>query len=294
MLLHTTVLMILEGSGKRCTKCGEWKGLEGFAKAKLGALGRAATCRDCFRQYRRENHEAILAQKKEYRETNRSLIVEKNSQFYQSNRETILAKQKKSYEAKVAPRRNALKELFEDERLSRSKTCRMCGNRKGFEEYSPDRRGKHGFSSYCRSCNSGRAKEYAALNPDKVSETRARYRTLHLDKLKASFARWYAKNGDRVKERTLARYWADPGKARQLSLAAAKANPQRVREAMRRFARKQVSECTDRYITSLVCKTLDIPASEVTPELVALKREFLTTKRLVRKITSTVEGKDHE
>jgi pheromone shutdown protein TraB len=36
------------------------------------------------------------------------------------------------------------------------------------------------------------------------------------------------------------------------------------------------------------------PAAEVTPELIAIKRELLTTKRLVRKFTSTVTENDHE
>jgi hypothetical protein len=55
-----------------------------------------------------------------------------------------------------------------------------------------------------------------------------------------------------------------------------------------------VASLDDSYVRSNVSAHFSIPAAEVTPELIAIKRELLTTKRLVRKFTSTVTENDHE
>src|SRR4051794_14684429 len=68
--------------------------------------------------------------------------------------------------------------------IGASKTCRRCGAPKPATDFRPDARYKDGYASWCRSCHSEYAKEWARKNADKA---------------RASADAWRAKNPERVK-----------------------------------------------------------------------------------------------
>ena len=73
---------------KKCYKCKEVKPLEGFNKDKRDKYGKQTKCRECERQYREANKEAIVEYKKQHYQANKEAIVEKTSQYKKERRRT--------------------------------------------------------------------------------------------------------------------------------------------------------------------------------------------------------------
>ena len=77
---------------KTCTSCGEPKPLDEFNRAKKGKFGREATCRECKRQYYRDNCEHTKKRIRKYKEDNKEQIKHKNKQYRDSDRGQSLSK----------------------------------------------------------------------------------------------------------------------------------------------------------------------------------------------------------
>jgi hypothetical protein len=211
MTLAATVLAVLEGQAKRCTKCGEWKGLEGFSRDRKAVSGRSTGCKQCAREYRARKAIEIANTKRRYRQKHAQRIAAQYRAWRDRNRTSL------------------------NER------------RKGFD---------------------------------------SEYRRTHVEDIKEYGRQYRAKNAARL---------ADRARSNKESLAAYK--KQHYRQNALRIAERircAVASLDDSYVRSNVSAHFSIPAAEVTPELIAIKRELLTTKRLVRKFTSTVTENDHE
>ena len=83
---------------KVCTKCGEEKELEHFAKAKSGKFGRKAECKSCqsqrFKKFYNENVEEQRQRSKDYIEKNAELVKQRNKEFYHANKDRLNAARK--------------------------------------------------------------------------------------------------------------------------------------------------------------------------------------------------------
>lgn len=77
-------------SGKRCSGCGEVKGVEAFRRDKSKKDGLTPRCKTCKRRHYEENREAILESVRRYREENREAYLESNRRYYEENREAHL------------------------------------------------------------------------------------------------------------------------------------------------------------------------------------------------------------
>jgi hypothetical protein len=74
---------------KQCRKCKNVKPVDGFNKHKYTRDGLRGDCKACAKQYRQDNKEAIVEQKKQYYQANKIAIVEKSKQYYQDNKEAV-------------------------------------------------------------------------------------------------------------------------------------------------------------------------------------------------------------
>ena len=74
-------------SGKRCSGCGEVKGVESFSRCKSNKDGLQYRCKSCKRRYYEENHEAERECQRRYREANREAIRESQRRSCVKNRE---------------------------------------------------------------------------------------------------------------------------------------------------------------------------------------------------------------
>ena len=96
---------------KTCNKCKVQKDLSGFSKDKAKKDGLQAKCKACDAEYKKENHESVLARnakwyqenreaksayEAEYRKDNREARSAYHAEWYQENRESVLA-QKAEY-----------------------------------------------------------------------------------------------------------------------------------------------------------------------------------------------------
>ena len=85
-------------SGKRCSKCGEMKGVEAFSRNKSKKDGLQSRCKTCVRRHYEENREARREYLRRYREGNREAILERQRRHYEENREAVLESQRRYYE----------------------------------------------------------------------------------------------------------------------------------------------------------------------------------------------------
>ena len=71
-------------SQKRCSKCGETKSLDAFAKNNRTKDGRKYHCKACVRQYYDANAESIREKSRAHYAANAESISEKNRAYYET------------------------------------------------------------------------------------------------------------------------------------------------------------------------------------------------------------------
>ena len=84
--------------GKRCSGCGEVKGVEAFSRDSARKDGLQTQCKACKRRYYEENREAVLDQHRRYYEENREAELENKRRYYEENREAIRELNRRRYE----------------------------------------------------------------------------------------------------------------------------------------------------------------------------------------------------
>ena len=79
---------------KKCTKCGEVKSLDDFSNAKHGKNGKASRCKDCDKEYYKNNREKLIKNAKAYSFKNKEKIVEYKKDYFQKNKDELWRKLK--------------------------------------------------------------------------------------------------------------------------------------------------------------------------------------------------------
>ena len=74
---------------KRCTKCEEYKALEGFGNNKQSWDGLQPTCKECLKQFNRENRENKQQYNKKYWEVKQETQKEKQALWRANNQDHI-------------------------------------------------------------------------------------------------------------------------------------------------------------------------------------------------------------
>lgn len=81
---------------KKCTKCGETKPLDGFAKNRNRRDGLNGWCKECLRQWRIDNKERHAKRKADYYYSNRESILARSKEWRERNAE-VVAQKKAAY-----------------------------------------------------------------------------------------------------------------------------------------------------------------------------------------------------
>lgn len=106
---------------KVCTKCKRELDVLSFYKDKNKKDGLSCHCKDCQKQYRRDNIERILERERNYEKTRQRPTVRPAEYFIDRSSENL-------------------------------KYCVRCHIFKDFSEFNKDKGGKYGLSSWCRQC----------------------------------------------------------------------------------------------------------------------------------------------
>lgn len=85
-------------SGKRCSGCGEVKGVEDFSRNKSNKDGLQSRCKSCERRHYEENREAILERNRRSYVKNREAELERGRRYHEENRDAVLDRQRRHYE----------------------------------------------------------------------------------------------------------------------------------------------------------------------------------------------------
>ena len=80
------------------------------------------------------------------------------------------------------------------------RTCSVCGLSKSVTEFFRDSRGKDGYRTDCKICNSEKRKANRAANPEGARRTQAAYYRANSDKIKAYVKDWRKANPDKCRE----------------------------------------------------------------------------------------------
>ncbi|MEA3340239.1 MAG: HNH endonuclease [Chloroflexota bacterium] len=83
---------------KQCCVCKKWLFLGYFNKDKSKCDGLRSQCKNCVKQYCKDNREQIAERNKQYRKNNRKQIAERNKQYRKNNRKRIAEKAKQYYQ----------------------------------------------------------------------------------------------------------------------------------------------------------------------------------------------------
>ena len=150
------------------------------------------------------------------------------------------------------------------------KRCPKCGESKDLGGFYKERSRPDGLSGWCRECTRAKNRERYAENKDVVLAATAKYRAENKEQLAitraARNARYRAEEPERLKAQAARQY------ARHKKSLAAKAAEHR-------------SDLSPGYVAS----TLGLPLPQVTPELLALKREQLLAHRALKALNKTLK-----
>ena len=173
-----------------------------------------------------------------------------------------------------------------------TKTCTKCRETKPLDVFSKCKAKKDGLQQWCKACLCAVAAARYAANPEKAKAKQVAWRAANPEKVKASQVGRYARNPEKDKALGAARYAANPEKAKARQVAWRAANPEKVKalDAVWRARNpekvkaRQVAYC-DELRPAYVANALRIPVTQVTPELLELKRLQLTIHRGLKAAT---------
>jgi hypothetical protein len=134
------------GVKKKCSTCGETKGLQEFYKQECGLLGRTGSCKPCRRKKTREwaakNKEKKYKAVKEYYENNKEKVAARYKkwlkenpwyfkEYYKQNREIRIEANKRFWRSNPDRYKkiNEYKMALKSGVLVRPDLCRLCGKK---------------------------------------------------------------------------------------------------------------------------------------------------------------------
>lgn len=127
---------------KICTKCKIEKELSEFNKNKAAKDGLRYQCKECLKQYQRDNRERFAEYRKQYYQDNRERRVEYQKQYRRDNSERI-AESKKQYRLDNRERTAEYKKQYRRDnrkRLTEYQRQYQRDNRERLAEYQKNRR----------------------------------------------------------------------------------------------------------------------------------------------------------
>ena len=156
------------------------------------------------------------------------------------------------------------------------KACTRCGDVKPLAEYAADKRASTGTQSVCKKCQADIRRE----RRDKDREAQKRWREKNAEHVCAKRKEYAQATKPKRRQQERARYWKDPDKQRHKTAIYRAEN----REEVRRKNRQRLKEDRENLGPIYVAKTLGMRQKEVPPQLLEMKQEQLTMRRLARQL----------
>ena len=145
-----------------------------------------------------------------------------------------------------------------------NKRCSKCGDPKELEELVKNKRCKDGRAGVCKECvnldpnKNKNYKQWRKNNPVRVKELRNKWARNNRDKTQKAVKRWL------------------------------KNNPERYKLLTKKYNKKRSETLHDDYVKSAIQSVLKIPCSEMTPEMIHVKREQLIFSRALKELRRAV------
>lgn len=222
-----------------------------------------------------QNTEAKKLARQQKKNAKKKKEVEDLTDGYVSS---LIARQFGSQQARQLP-----KEVLEVKRaiviIKRlNKTVKKCPKHGPLKLSQVNKVGKYssgGFQYACKRCHKVNSRNHYLKNKDKIYEKRKPYLAQNIEKVREYKYRSWLKNKDKNKTKKLARHRITNRKSyyRNIDVSREKANINR---------RKCNAEMTDGYIRRLLTKHGKYKYDEVTPEMIAVKRDEVIKKRALK------------
>ena len=136
-----------------------------FTKAKKGKYGFSHRCKECDKQYYKENKKKILDYHKQYYEENKEEILDYHKQYYEENKEEINKKNKQYHEEHKEEIAEYKKQYYEE-----NKEYYVEYHKQYYEEH------KEEIAEY--------GKQYREENKDEIAKRNKKYREENKEKIK--------------------------------------------------------------------------------------------------------------
>lgn len=195
------------------------------------------------------------------------------------------------------------------------KICTKCQRELDRSLFYKQRTNRDGLVSWCKDCH----KQWALLRPERIKESRAKYRAANADKLREKNRQYHHQHADREKERSRQYRRLHPQRVKEYTKKYCADNPERRRETDRRYKRlhpdliidrqkkygaanrKRLNEyrrqvfkrcpekkasntLPDSYIKLLLRRNSQLTSAQIPQELIELKRVQL---QITRKLKET-------
>lgn len=154
-----------------------------------------------------------------------------------------------------------------------TKICKKCSVEKCAVDFYRHKAASDGLGCYCKTCNKIISDEWRANNKERTAE-------LHRE---ASARRW-EKHRDSLNAKQTIKRHENPQNNRDAVRKWALKNPEKLKEK----GLKIVQEMPPYYVASLI----GLSVKECPTNLIEMKRESITIKRLSRKIKQTTKAKN--
>ena len=180
-----------------------------------------------------------------------------------------------------------------------TKACTKCGEVKLLVWFHKRKDSFLGVKSECKVCACARDKKYREAHPEKVrAAARAsseRYRKANKTKVSEYMNRYSSANKEKVSERKKIHRNVNRERDSRAQAARRASNKEKVSEYMRRYrsankeklldaSRSARSALTDTYISNFLVFATGVPRAHITDQLINLKRDQLTMRRLARQL----------
>ena len=166
--------------------------------------------------------------------------------------------------------------------LGKARPCKECSRKTNADYYKANSKKLAASATAYYKANPEKAAAWRNANSEKVNTTRNAWRKENPRKMRAYRDVWKKKNPEKVNATRDAWIKANPEKVAATATAYYKANLEKFTARSKAIA----SEMRPSYIA----QRIGLPVAQLSPELLALKREQLATHRLSKQITQAIKA----
>ena len=140
--------------------------------------------------------------------------------------------------------------------------CNKCGEIKSVDDFHSDKSRKYNLAGICRKCSKYRYLDWYKNNPEKAKIINDRYRRNHLERDKIRH-KIYRKNNPEIYRKSTKKY-REKNKSKVIEMNM-----------------NVVKNVTNGYAVGIIKRQFDIPTSEITPDMIMLKKVEIKSKRMI-------------